>query len=379
MHIAQGWRGWLALAALATAVLAPAAGALAAEIVVGQVAPLTGADARQGRSYAAGLQLAFDLANRTGASPRHTFRLVSLDDKGQPAETLRATQQLLDEKRPLVLAGYVAGRGVPELVRSGLLDRSGAALVGYRSTEIQAPHPLLFSIRAGLREELDKLTRQMATVGWTKVGLLYEQGPGAAGLLSEANASAGRAGVSFVAQFPFDAAKPGGIAQAAQAFVTAAPQAILVVASGSTAGAFIERYLGEGGKARIFALSNADIEQLTQRLGDEQLRGLVISQVTPNPYKVTSGLSKTFNDALKTQPGQEPSFTMMEGFIAGKVIVEAARRLGQPPSREGMVAALNSLNQYDLGGYAVSFSPASHVGSSYVELSIVGALGKVRQ
>ncbi|WP_167481113.1 ABC transporter substrate-binding protein [Acidovorax cavernicola] len=153
-----------------------------------------------------------------------------------------------------------------------------------------------------------------------------------------------------------------------------------LVSNSSTTSAFVERYRSEGGKAHLFTPSSADVEQLSQRLGEEQMRGIVIAQVTPSPYKVTTALSKDFNDAFaKSKIELERSFTMIEGFIAGRVIVEAAQRIGRTPTREGMVAALNTFGPVDIGSYSTGFSPTSHVGSNYVELSIVNALGKVKQ
>lgn len=368
----------LALAAMAWG--ATCAVAQAAEIIVGQVAPLTGIEGRQGRSYAAGLRMAFDAANQSTTARPHTFKLLSLDDRGMPAETVSVTRKLLETQQPMVLSGYVGSRGLAELVQSGLLEKKSLALVGYRGAEIQSPHPLLFSIRAGLREELGKLTTHLATVGWTKVGLFYDDGPGASSLLATANAFADQAKVSYVARYAYDTTKGNNIGKAMDAFAASSPQAIIVVSNSSTTSAFVERYRSEGGKAHLFTPSSADVEQLSQRLGEEQMRGIVIAQVTPSPYKVTTALSKDFNDAFARSKSElERSFTMIEGFIAGRVIVEAAQRIGRTPTREGMVAALNAFGPVDIGGYSIGFSPTSHVGSNYVELSIVNALGKVKQ
>jgi ABC-type branched-subunit amino acid transport system substrate-binding protein len=70
---------------------------------------------------------------------------------------------------------------------------------------------------------------------------------------------------------------------------------------------------------------------------------------------------------------------MMEGFITAKVIVEAVRRQGAHPTREGMTVALDGMDSYDLGGYVVGFRPNMHAGSRFVELSIVTGSGKIRQ
>lgn len=169
--------------------------------------------------------------------------------------------------------------------------------------------------------------------------------------------------------------------QAVTEFMKNPPQAILMVTSGAAAGAFIDQYRSAGGGAQLFAHSGADVEQMAKRLSDEQMQGVAIAQVTPNPYKITSRLAKEFNDLAARTPNLEVpiSYSMMEGYIAAKVIAEAVRRQGARPTREGMAGALDSMDSFDLGGYVVSFRPDMRSGSRYVELSIISGAGKIRQ
>ena len=110
------------------------------------------------------------------------------------------------------------------------------------------------------------------------------------------------------------------------------------------------------------------------------MKGVVISQVTPNPYKNNSRLAREFAEVTKANKLDMPiSYVMMEGYIAGRVIIEAARRQGRAPTREAMTAALNAMNDYDLGGYAVGFRPGARAGSKYVELSIISSEGRIQQ
>ena len=78
-------------------------------------------------------------------------------------------------------------------------------------------------------------------------------------------------------------------------------------------------------------------------------------------------------------PVLESGWAKIEGYIAAKVIVEAVRRLKGKPTREGMIVALNSIDNYDLGGYVVRFKPGALAGSKFVELSIIARGGKIRQ
>ncbi|MBC7597992.1 MAG: ABC transporter substrate-binding protein [Polaromonas sp.] len=353
----------------------------AAELVIGQVAPLSGLEGAQARAYSTGIQLALNKANKAGGVSGHTFTLVRKDDGGRPADTLTATRQLLTENKPLVLAGYFGDRGVTELVASGLLEKEGLALVGYRVNEIRTETPLVYSVRANLRDELNKITEHLSTVGITRFGLFYPDGPGAAALLAATEDAMKTRGAKLTVKATY-AQGTNKVANAVvDAFIAATPQAIILVASGSAAAAFIEKYRLEGGAAQLFAQSGADIEQISQRLGEEHLKGLSITQVTPNPYKILGRLSKEFNEAVAAAPNLEvpASYAMMEGYITGAVILEAVRRMGPKASREGFVKALDSIDNLDLGGYRVGFKPGVRSGSKFVELTIITAAGRVRQ
>ena len=352
----------------------------AAQIVVGQVGPLSGLEASQGRAYGTGMQLYFNAVNKAGGAGGHTFTLVRRDDGGRPEDTVAGTKAMLAEDKPLVLAGYFGTKNITDLVAAGLLEKERIALVGYRTAEVRSETPLLYNVRATLRDEVNKLTEHLATIGITRLGLFYEDGPGAPALLAAADEAAKKARATITHKAPYE----GGTAKVTPAvdlFLKNPPQAIIMISSGAAAAGFIEQYRGAGGAAQLFAHSGADIEQLSKRLAEEQMQGVAIAQVTPSPYKISGRLGKEFNDLVAKTPNLEVpvSYAMMEGYIAAKVIVEAVRRQGNRPTREGLANALDAMDSYDLGGYVVGFRPGMRTGSKFVELSIISGAGKIRQ
>ena len=341
---------------------------------------MSGLEASQGRAYATGMQMLFTAVNKAGGVNGHTFTLVRRDDSGRPEDTVSHTRAMLAEDKPMVLAGFFGSKNVSQLVATGMLEKERLALVGYRTTEIRPETPMLYSVRASLRDELTKLTEHLATIGITRLGLFYEDGAGAAAMVEAADAAAKKARATITQKASYEA----GTAKAAPAvdvFIKNPPQAILMISSGSAAAGFIEQYRAAGGAAQLFAHSGADIEQMAKRLSEEQMQGVAIAQVTPSPYKISGKLAKEFNDIVLKTPNLEVpvSYAMIEGFIAAKVIVEAVRRQGARPTREGMPAALDAMDSYDLGGYVVGFKPNMRSGSRFVELSIITGSGKIRQ
>lgn len=353
--------------------------AQAAEVIIGQVGPFSGLDAAQTQAYVTGMKLYFDAVNKTAGGKGHVFSLVSKDDAGSPEATVRLTKQLLTETRPMLLAGYFGDRNVTEVLKAGLLNAEKVTLIGYRASQIRLASPQLYSIRAALQDEIFKITEHLATIGISRIGLLYEDGPGAASLLAltDEAAKASKVSVSVKASFPSGTAK---VTPAVDAFMKSAPQAIIMVCSGAVAASFIDQYRAVGGVAQLFASSGADVEQLARLLGDEQMQGVAIAQVVPNPYRVSTRLAKELHELIAKSGSQvAPSFALMEGFINAKVIVEAVRRAGAHPSRANFSQALQSIDDWDLGGYVISFKPGARSGSRFVDLSIVSGSGKIRQ
>lgn len=362
-------------------------GAWAAQIMVGQVVPMSGPEAEQARAYNEGMRLAFEGTNRAGGVNGHTFALTSLGNGGLAQDTARATRQLLTSNpQILVLAGYVGRQGLTALAGSGLIESERIALVGYRSTEVREAPGWLYNVRANLRDELNKITGHLGTLGASRLGLLYEDGPGKDALIATAKESAGRNRANIVAEAGYEAGTTR-VADAVERFLQADLQAIIIVGTGAASARFIEQYRTGGGAAQIFVHSGADMEHTARLIAQDRLsfvstvmRGVAIAQVVPNPYEV-SPLSRELGDAVRksARAGSASSYVLMEGFIAGKVIIEAVRRQGAKPTRLGMTTALESMSSLNLGGHVINYPHGDRQGSRFVQLTIISGTGKIRQ
>ncbi len=352
-----------------------------AQWVVGQVAPLSGKGATQGRAYAQGMRLHFEQVNQAGGIQGQPVQLAMLDDGGHPDETVTRTRELLAKSKPVVLAGYMGNSNLAGLLGSGLLEQERISLVGYQGNDTQVARAAqIFSTRASLQDEMAKIASHLATVGITRLALVIEPRADAEAVVQLVTQAVTPAGAKLVAQLTLkDGRNPVTQAIAQLQKTKPAPQAILLVASSPATAAFVEAYRMESGTAQIYANSGSDIEQLAKRLPVEFMSGLSIAQVVPSPYKVSMRLNKEFRDALAAHPkvvDVPVSYAMMEGYVNAKVIAEALRR-SQPVSREKLTTSLRNFSAQDLGGYWVSFKPDSQFGSRFVDLSIVSASGRI--
>lgn len=369
---------------LALTVAAPATWAHA-DWVIGQVAPLTGAASLQSKAYAQGMHLYFNQINRAGGVHGDRLRLVSLDDRASPEETVQQTQRLLRESKPVALAGYFGNRSLLALLDSKLLDQAQISLVGFHSTDTRVLKAAqLFSTRAALPQEIEKISKHLATLGLTRLALVYDERQAQEALTLEASVAevVTASGAQLLTSSMLKSGKGAQEAVMDQLQkVQDSVQAVIVVASSPVTAAFVEGYRMDGGTAQIYATSSADIEQLATRLSVEMMRGVSIAQVVPNPYRSNNRLNKEFRDLVEQQakPDDLPvSYAMMEGYVNAKVLVEAMRRT-QPLTSEKLADSLRNLNALDLGGYWVTYRQGSQSGSKFVDLSIVNAQGKVTQ
>ncbi len=357
-----------------------------ADWVIGQVGPFTGASAVQTKAYAQGMRLYFDQVNRRGGVHGERLKLVTADDRGVPETTVEQTRTLLQDYKPVALAGYFGNRNLRHLLDSQLLAQHRISVLGFQSTDMQVLNaPQMFSTRAGLPQELEKIARHLATLGLLDLALVYDdREPEEAQALEQlVRETVANAGARLVTSMKMQGHRVGQASdvdslQKAQPYI----QAIIVVASSPMTAGFLERYRLEGGAAQIYAISSADIEQLAVRLPVELMRGVSIAQVVPNPYRSNNKLNKEFRDLVRQNGGEEQqpvSYAMMEGFVNAKVLVEAMRRSTAPLTAEQLSSSLRSLGPVDLGGYWVDFRPGAQEGSKFVDLSIVNAQGRVTQ
>lgn len=226
--------------------LAVGACAAHADWVIGQVAPLTGAASVQGKAYAQGMNLYFAQVNRAGGVQGERVRLVSLDDRGSPEDTLKQTQRLLQESKLVALAGYFGNRNLQALLDSKLLDQAQISLVGFHSTDSRVlKAPQLFSTRAVLMDEIEKIAKHLATLGLTRLALVYDerQAPEAQALEDAVAQVVAAQGAKLLTSSVLKTGKAAQEAVVDQLQKTApSVQAVIVVAASPMTAAFVESY-----------------------------------------------------------------------------------------------------------------------------------------
>jgi len=110
-------------------------------------------------------------------------------------------------------------------------------------------------------------------------------------------------------------------------------------------------------------------------LADELRRdgeGVVVTQVVPIPNNTKIPLVARYQKALKAvNPSAKPAFVSLEGYVAGRLVVEALNRSEGPVTREGFLATIKNVGTFDLDGVTLLYGPASNQGMDAVYLTVI--------
>lgn len=366
-------RRWLA--ALAVALVSPA---LCAQIVIGQTAGYTGTVAASVRETGEGAKLYLDAVNARGGVNGQTITLISLDDKFDPKLAAENARRLITQDKVVALfltRGTPHNEAIEPLLaeyKVPLVAPSTGAMVLNRPV-----NPYIFNVRATYQREAERAVLHLATIGLTRLAIVQVDDSFGSDAAAGAAKGLAAAHLAPVLQVKVDRSKADFGAIGPQVARSDA-QAVLFLASGQTVADGVKAIRLAGSKAQVITLSNNAASGFVKQLG-EYAHGTIVSQVFPSERSAATPLVSEAAALLKAKGGGELSPAMLEGYTAAKVLVEGLRHAGPAPTRERLLAALNGLGRYDVGGMSLTYSPSSHTGLDFVDLSIIDAQGRFRR
>ncbi|MEO8134871.1 MAG: ABC transporter substrate-binding protein [Betaproteobacteria bacterium] len=214
----------------------------------------------------------------------------------------------------------------------------------------------------------------MAGVGIDRIAVIYQNNSFGKDGLTGFELGLKDKNIKPIAVIPLDAAKPEiNIPGAVETLSKAAPQAVVIAGPLKPTAEIIKALKATGVFSQYLTLSNLSADSFIKELG-EAAPGVIVTQVMPAPGRVATPIVKEYLQAMRENPslGAVASYTAMEGCVTAKVLVEGLRRAGKNPTRAGLMQALESMREYDVGGFVVGFSPTNHSGSSFIDITIIG-------
>ncbi len=341
----------------------------------GMSASLSGGQAGYGKDMRDGILAAFAAEARQGGDRGLRLELVTLDDGGDKEKCKTNVKSLIDSGVTALLgltSGAAAEACMPTIEDAQIvLLGTASGNMGIRNEKLTMP----YHVRAGYDAEYRQMVRYVKDFGMQRVGYVHLKDT------SPANQAAMQAaleavGVKLTVTSPVDRNAQGFDAEA-DALLAAKLDCVLFTTNAKPVEQIVERMAAAKYPGTYFSSSFAG-QSLIKGMQGKGI-SIIMSQVVPRPNAQAVPVVKRCQEALAALGGEaKPGYTSLEGFIAGRVAVEAARAAmaGGAMSRERFRGALSALN-VDLGGYRVRFGGTNRQGSSMVDIVALDRFGRI--
>ena len=349
------------------------------KIVFGQVAALDGPAQALGQGMRQGLLAAFAEVNRAGGIAGRKLELKSADDSYEPQKMIEAMKKMIGEEKIFAIVGTVgtptANAGQP------IATEAKVPFIGpFTGAEfLRNPYKrYVVNVRTSYFQEteawIERLTKDL---GITKIAILYQDDTfGQAGLDGVKMALAKR-NMSLVASGTYrrnTTAEKSALLE----IMKAKPEAVVTVGAYKPIAEFIKLARQAKMNAVFVAISFVGPDALAQEMGG-QGAGVIVSQVVPFPGDKSVPVVAAYQAALAAlDPEAKPGFVSLEGYLVGRLVIEALKRVPGEPTREALLDAIFQTGSFDLDGLELTYGPANNQGMDEVFFTILQADGSFK-
>lgn len=348
------------------------------KIIFGQVAALSGPAMALGQGMREGILAAFAEANGSGGINGRKLELKSIDDGYEPEKTIEATKKIIGEDRVFALIGAV---GTPtSAAGQPIATAAKIPFIGpFTGAEfLRNPYKrYVVNIRSSYFQEteawIEHLTKDL---GLTRIAILYQDDAFGLAGLKGVNSAMAKRNMKPVALGSFKR-NTTAIKSALLDIMKGQPQAVVTVGPYKPIATFVKLARQLKMDAVFVAISFVGSDSLAQELGKEGA-GVIVSQVVPFPDDKSLPVVASYQRALAAvNSNSKPGFVSLEGYLAGRLVVDALKRIQGEPTREALLDAIAKA-PFDLGGVKFTFGPTTNQGSNEVYFTILQPDGTFR-
>lgn len=364
-------------AMLAATVLSASSLAWSEGIVLGQIGPFTVLPVNDAVEVNQGIKAYMAQANKTGIKGQK-ITLFEADDR-YSGDGFVEQFPLALEKKPIAFVSPIGSAAIKRMLDDKLLDTAPVVIVNAvpGAESLRAPgHPKLFHIRAGDKQQIEKIITHTRTLGITRVAVLYQDLPIGTSGWAMAQEAAAAAGLSLKGEIsPTELA---ALDAAAERVAKLDAQTVLVLGAPRFMADGIAALRKAGVSQSIFVLSYVPPGLIVKLVGVKGARGVGIAQTFPNPNGKTLPLHREFHAAMKEAFPQVTEYTpfQLEGYLSARTVGEALKR-SKELTAASLQSTLSTMGMVDFGGFRVDFSKGN-VGSRFVDIGVIGADGRLR-
>ncbi|MBU0726350.1 MAG: ABC transporter substrate-binding protein [Alphaproteobacteria bacterium] len=352
--------------------LAQDTGVTSDRILLGQSAAIVGPESAIGLGLMRGMTAAFKEVNEAGGVKGRKIELITYDDGYAPDVALQNTRKLISSDGVFALVGAV---GTPATTAAQpIATNFGVPFFGAYSGAAFLRNPKLkniVNIRASVDEEAEAWVEHLTKdIDAKRIGVLYQEDSfGRAGLEGVRKAMDKR-GLKLVAEGSYYRGTTA-VKTALLDIRKAKADSVVLIGTAKPVAEFIKLARSLGMESLFVSTSFVGPETLAQDLGAAR-KGVVVSQAVPNPMDDSLKLAADFRAALKELDASiPPSFIGFEGYITGRLIVDALSRIEGDITRKALLETIATTGTFDLGGVTLNFGAEDNQGLDKVFMTVI--------
>jgi branched-chain amino acid transport system substrate-binding protein len=348
-------------------------------IVFGQSAVFAGPAAALGLGMRTGILAAFREANTAGGANGRSLELVSYDDGYEPNRAIANTERLIDNDGVFALVGEV---GTPTSnAAQPIATKAGVPFIGPLTGAAFLRNPTLgnvINVRGSYDQETETWIEHLTIdLGISRIAILYQDDSfGRAGLSGVTKAMQKR-GMKLVAEATYER-NTTAVKMALLAIRKADPEAVVMIGAYKPCAVFIKVAHSLKMNPVFVNISFVDADALAKELGKDG-KGVIVTQVVPFPEDTSLPLVARYQKALKAaNPEAKFGFVSLEGYMVGRLVVEALRKMDGPDTREGLLSTIKKVGAFDLDGVTLSYGPNDNQGMHQIFLTVIQEDGSIK-
>lgn len=341
---------------------------------IGATIAETGVERFNGLSLLQGASAYFGAINRAGGIHGRQIELVNVDD-GFNASKAQANA-----------LAFAADPSVLALIHPQGTRQTGEIMKAVRDLPIVGPNTgatalhksgakNVFWVRTNYDQEVERLVKLADNLGMTRFGLVYPDDPFGQSVLQSFEAALARRNIDAVGL----ASTPGTASlevQAAAKKLAGLPLQVLIMSLAGTAPAFYQAYRAAGGVSMCYGLSVSGTAANLARLSKGNDRPF-FSVIVPSPNARKFALVRQYRRDMKVAGFNSESLMSLEGYVDACVLAEGLRRAGPKADRESLIAGLESLSNFDVGGLHLNFGKNTREGNTYTDTVTIDGNGRL--
>ncbi|PNR96952.1 hypothetical protein X929_03610 [Petrotoga olearia DSM 13574] len=333
------------------------------KILVGTFQAMSGPVAPIGRPMAQGMQAYFNYINDNGGIYGRKIELIVADDQFNPARTVVEVRRMVEQDGVFSIVGGLGTPGI--LAVQNYLNNGGVPFVyqGGGSIEFSLPpRKYIFPVQPNYIVEGNIAMNYLVEKGHERIAIVYRNAEDGQEFSESAVGTLKALGMEPVANIAVDPFKSDFTSEVTR-LLSARPDAVAVMLFLPQSVGFVRqaKQFGMTNQRYLLTYSNADESylQLAQEAGDGvEVMAWVAVNFT-NPEEPAIKIWQEYYEGI-------PNAYAIAGMIAAEVFVEGVKRAGPDLTREKLVSALETLDNWK-GNY-ITLGDENH-GLSYKPVS----------